>query len=94
MFVDSVDEIGTRVKKIPCGFTSVSQKCDVGVIKPFKTSMVELYQQWKVYEYTRLVGTCKIPTPGKKKVLDWLDEIWRRFPSETIRNSFGKCGFF
>ncbi len=36
-FIDSVDEIGTRVIEIPGGFTSVSQPCDVGVIKPFKT---------------------------------------------------------
>ena len=79
MFVDSVDEIGTGVIEIPGGFTSVSQPCDVGVIKPLKSSLVELCQQWKADELTRLGDTGKIPTPGRKKVLYWLDEIWRRF---------------
>lgn len=37
IFIDSVGEIGTRVITIPCGFTSVSQPCDFGIIKPFKT---------------------------------------------------------
>ena len=64
-FIDSVDTLGTRVIQIPGGFTYVSQPCDVGIIKPFKASLVELCQDWKEAEYRRMGGADKFPVPGR-----------------------------
>ena len=85
-FIDSVQLLGTRVIKIPGGFTSVCQPCDVGIMKPFKNLLVEHCQAWKVAEYIRLGGTGKIPIPGRKQVLEWLSEIWKRFSSQIVKN--------
>ena len=92
-FIDSVKLLGTRVTEIPGGFTSISQPCDVGIMKPLKTGFVDLCQDWKVAEYARLGGTRKISIPGGKQILEFLDIIWKQFPSQTVRNSYKKCGF-
>ncbi len=92
-FIDAVDSLGTQVIQIPGGFTFISQSCDVGIIKSFKTRLVELCQEWKVAEYTRKGETGKVPVPGSIQMLQWLDKIWREFPSDIILNSFKKCGF-
>ena len=91
-FIDSVQLLGTRVIEIPGGFTSVSQSCDVGIMKPFKTRFVDLCQEWKVSEYARLGGTGKITILGRVQILEFLDIIWKQFPSQIVRNSFEKCG--
>ncbi len=60
-FIDAVDSLGTQMIQIPNSFTSVSQPYDVGIVKPFKTRLVELCQEWKVAEYKRIGGTCTWP---------------------------------
>ena len=92
-FIDASDNYGTNVVQVPAGFKSVSQPCDVGIMKPLKTELVELCQYWKVAEYNRLGGTRKIPVPGRIQVLQCLNSIWKKFPSRIIQNSFRKCGF-
>ena len=66
-FVDLAREIGIKTIEIPGRFTSVSQPCDFRVIKPFKTQLVELFQQCMVDEHPRLGGIGKIPTHGRKR---------------------------
>ena len=67
-FIDSVDTLDTRFIQIPGGFMSVSQNCDVDIIKPFKTRLVDLRQDWKEAEYRRMRGISKIPVPGRFEV--------------------------
>ncbi len=90
---NSVDGLNTCIIEIQEGFTSVGLLCDAGIIKPLKTRLIQLCQQRKVSEYTRLGGTGKIPVPGRQEVLQSLDKIWREFPTETVLNSFKKCRF-
>ena len=59
-FIDWVQLLGTRVISIPGVFTSVWQLCDVGIMKPFTTRLVEQCQSWKVAGYTHVGGTEKI----------------------------------
>ena len=62
-------------------------------MKPFKTRLVEQCQAWKIAEYTRRGGAGKISIPGRKQVLEWFSEIWKKFSSQILINSFWKCGF-
>ena len=77
--------LGTRVMNIPDVFISVCQPCDVGIMKTFKTRLVEQCQSWKVAEYTRLGGTGKIPISGRKQVLEWLSEIRKSFLPRLLK---------
>ena len=43
-FIDTVDELGTRIITIPGGFMSVNQPSDVGIIEPIMTCFSRLYQ--------------------------------------------------
>ena len=91
MFIDSVDEIGHRIIGIPGVFTWLRLPCDVGIIKPFKTRFVKLFQQLKLDEYTRLGGSSKISRPGRKSIRMagcYLERIsyWGK------QNLFLKCG--
>ncbi len=78
-FVDTIDGFGTLVIQIPRGFTSLCQPCHVGIMKPFKTQLLELCQQWKVAEYQRFGGIGRIPIPGRTEVLRWLNTVWNEF---------------
>ena len=91
-FIDSVQVLRTRVINIPGGFISVSQPRDIGIMKPLKTRLIEECREWKAVENTRLGGAGKIPIPVRKKVLEWLNEVWKTFSSQIV-NSFRKCGF-
>lgn len=64
-FIDAIDNYGTNKVQVPRGFTSVSQPCDVGIMKPLKTHLAEFCQSRKVAEYNRLGGTGKISVPGR-----------------------------
>ena len=76
--------LGTRVENISGGFTSVCRPCDVGIMKPFKTRVVEQCQPWKVAEYDRLRGTGKIPITVRVEVLKWHARIWKKVPSQIV----------
>ena len=84
--------MGTHYIQIPGGVTSAFQPCDVGIMKPFET-LFKVCHDWKLAEYTAIVGTSNIPVPGRVEVSQFLDKIWREFSNEIILNSFSKCGF-
>ena len=78
-FIDSVADTNTQIIEILFGFTYVFQPCDVVVIMPFKTTLIEACQIWKTDEYTRMGGSGKIPVPGRKQVLEWLKKYRESF---------------
>ena len=92
-FIDTADELGTRVIAIPGDFTSVCQARDVGIVKPFKTRFTTLCQDWKVADYSGLGGTGKIPAQSRDEVLQWLNIAWRSISESIIQNYFRKRGF-
>ena len=92
-FIDSVHLFGTHVIEIPGCFTCVSEPCNTGIMKLLKIKFLELRQNWKVAEYFRLDGTGKILIPDRVQILEFLDIVWKHFPSQTVRNSFKKFGF-
>lgn len=64
------DIIGTNVVKVPDSFTSLSQPCNVGIMKALKCRLRKACQVWKVAEkITHLVGRIfpnGYKTSGKK----------------------------
>ena len=87
-FIDSLKLVETRVINIPSGFTSVCNRCGVGIMKPFKTRLVGHCKAWKVDTYIRLGGTGII----RVAVLKRLAEIWKKFCHRFLK-IHSKSGF-
>ena len=49
--VDAIQELGVEVEHIPGGCTCLCQPVDVGINKPFKKHIRDLWQTW-------MMGTC------------------------------------
>ena len=48
---------------------------------------------WNMSKYSNMGASGKNLYTAKSDVLKWLNAIWNEFSAETIKNSFGKCGF-
>lgn len=92
-FVDKARAIGSHVRIIPGGHTSVLQPLDVGVNRPFKCRYYSACQRWKIGAYQRQGGSGPMPIPDRNQVIDWLAEIWASFPTEIVQSSFRGSGF-
>ena len=92
-FIDYVTDRNIQMIQIPGGLSPVCQLCDSGIIKSFKSRVIEACQHWKTDEYRRMCDFRKIPVPGPKQLLEWLEKTWRDFPFEIVQIEFEKCGF-
>jgi hypothetical protein len=68
----------------------VLQPLDVGVNKPFKDRIRNMYMLWAA---KNLSGREKAPAPSREEVLLWLKTSWDEITPEVIRNAFKACGY-
>lgn len=71
MFVNKLADVGTDVKFIPGGYTSVLQLCDVGVNRPPKKHIHEQYTQWAVTSLMGVEKSANVAAPTRKDVCLW-----------------------
>lgn len=93
-FLEKVADIGTEVELIPGGYTCVLQPLDVGLNKPLKFSIREIYIQWAADKYISLSNGEKFVVPTRKDITDWIKSAWAvSISAEMIFKTFQHIGF-
>ena len=77
---------------VPKRLTNLLQPADVMWFALIKMFFGEKWNDWFIFDEKRLTVHGNMVSPGYAKVIEWLSEIWNDFDSNTIVDSFIKCG--
>ena len=91
---DSLKQVNIMRVMIPPHYTSVIQPCDVGINKPLKDRLKHRVGQWMREKHRTIAFGDKLTIPKRADILEWISEVWERFQSEIVKNTFkGKDKF-
>ena len=77
---------------IPGGLTRKWQKLDIVINKPFKDCLKKCYTQYQLENAGNTI-TNKQAKIERKKIIEWVHEIWKKkIESRIILNGFKKSG--
>jgi hypothetical protein len=85
-----IEKLGGDLNIIPGGYTCVLQPLDVGINRPFKYHIKQLYNAWAV---ENLANANTVPVPNRALILKWINEAWGKISKETIIGTFKKIGY-
>jgi hypothetical protein len=91
--VDRVNELGVEVRIIPGGCTPLVQPVDIGINRPLKCKLRELWECWMVEVGLRQGRT---QPPKRRQIALWVEEALEVLHPQLVRNSWrhGKYSFF
>ena len=89
--VNRIQSLGIEVVHIPPGCTYLCQPVDVGINKSLKSRMREKWENWMVMGEGIVNGAAKEPT--RQLVAEWVVEVYKNLPAQTVRNAWMKTGF-
>jgi hypothetical protein len=88
---DAIAELGIEIIHISGGRTGLTQPLDVGINKPFKSSMRVLWEEWMIDEIDR---TGLVYAPTRKDISGWVAEVvWGLNGKNLMRNAWRKTGY-
>ena len=85
VIVELTQSYGIEVLHIPAGCTYLCQPVDVGINRPLKAKMEELWEEWMLQE-----GIASNETPSRKLIGEWILEAWDSLDRETVKNAWKK----
>lgn len=93
---------GSFINFLPGGSTSQIQPVDVGINKPFKSNIRNLWNEFMVSQQPSLNQTPQSapkdngPTTDERRLLiaKWISQSWRDITAQTVKNSWESCGYF
>nr|XP_006817663.1 PREDICTED: pogo transposable element with KRAB domain-like [Saccoglossus kowalevskii] len=80
------------VAVIPGGLTSILQPLDIGINKPIKETMHDLWDLWMKEGEAEFTPTGKRKCPSREMVVQWVSKPWEKLSETTIQRSFLKPG--
>ena len=88
--VDAIQELGVEVEHIPGGCTCLCQPVDVGINKPFKKCIRDLWQTWMMGDMSQGTTTVTVSAPTRELIRDWCINAYKQMQSETniIQNAW------
>ena len=88
--VDAIQELGVKVEHIPGGCTCLCQPVDVGINKPFKKCIRDLWQTWMMGDMSQGTTTVTVSAPTRELIRDWCIDAYKQMQSETniIKNAW------
>ena len=88
--VDAIQELGVEVEHIPGGCTCLCQPVDVGINKPFKKCICDLWQTWMMGDMSQGTTTVTVSAPTRELIRDWCIDAYKQMQSETniIQNAW------
>ena len=92
--VTKMDEANADRYMIPPHYTGLLQPCDVGINKPLKDRPKEKVSDWRRKKHENLRPGQLLPSPTRKNIAEWPEEIWQQFPVQIVKNSFRGSGYF
>ena len=93
--VTAIQELGVEVEHIPGGCTSLCQPVDVGVNKPFKSRMRNLWEVWMVKQV--MEGDGSVAPPPRSLVAEWCWKSYKDLKHRMVMNAWrhrGDYSFF
>jgi transposase-like protein len=93
--VSAIEACDTVVLFIPGGFTSGLQTMDVGLNKPFKVAMMDVYDDWYIRTQYNDLGQLVVsyPKPSRELVAQWVWKSWvESIRLDTILKTWRKVG--
>ena len=91
LVVNHIQAMGIEVVHIPAGCTYLCQPIYVGMNKPIKTRLRELWEVWMTDGGGIVDQSAK--EPSRKMVVVWLIEVYRIMPAVIGRNALRKEGY-
>jgi len=88
-----LSDYNITVDFIPGGYTSVLQSLDVGINKPFKSHVRELWNRWAIEAYHNIPGHGRPPKPSREELSKFIVGAWERITPEIIKNTFKQIGY-
>ena len=88
--VDAIQDLGVEVEHIPGGCTCLCQPVDVGINKPFKKHIRDLWQTWMMGDMSQGTTTVTVSAPTRELIRDWCIDAYNQMQSETniIKNAW------
>lgn len=77
---------------IPASLTSLLQPADYGWFKPLKVNYVHHYNDWFINGKKHKTKHGNLAGPGYENMTKWILDVWNKFDSNQIINSFVYCG--
>ena len=81
---NAIEDLGVRVEYIPGGCTGLCQPVDVGIGKPLKHHVRNLWQDWSNEQGHHV----RMDAPSRKPIARWVTATLQQLPVELIKNSW------
>lgn len=94
--VEKIQGIGIEVQHIPGGCTYLCQPIDVGINRPIKAALADMWEDWletEVLENEENEGVINIETPSRELIANWVVEAYWMLDEEKCKNAWRKKGF-
>jgi hypothetical protein len=85
--LNAIQNTGTEVDFVLCGYTGCVQILDNGVNCPFKSYAREEFENW-------MLTNLSSRHPTRAKVASWVNTAWKKITEETIKNTWKSVGHF
>ena len=89
--VETIQRLGIEVQYIPGGCTYLCQPIDVGVNRPLKKAVENLWEDWMYDEVGENGG--EVATPSREMIATWVSEVYWMIDQEVCKNAWKKEGF-
>ena len=88
--MDAIQELGVEVEHIPGGCTCLCQPVDVGINKPFKKCIRDLWQTWMMGDMSQGTTTVTVSALTRELIRDWCIDAYKQMQSEMniIQNAW------
>ena len=83
--VNSIAELGVEVQFIPGGCTGLCQAVDVGVNKPLKNRMCQMWEEYMLEEGLQQLKTCP---SSQQKMVHWCIDALQDLPEDLVKNAW------
>ena len=88
--VKMIQQLGIEVQYIPGGCTYLCQPIDVGVNRPLKKAIKNLWEDW-MYDTVGENGWDAV-TPSCKMIATWVSEVYWTIDQKICKNAWKKEG--
>ena len=91
--VDEISALGVQVEHIPGGCTGLCQPIDVGIGKPFKNRVRNLWEEWMLEQGINNVIS---KPPSRKTLSEWIIKSLEDIGPHIVKNSWrhGEYSYF
>ena len=91
--VEKIQGLGIEVQHIPGGCTYLCQPIDVGINRPIKAALSDMWEDWLEMEVVENDGVFQIQTPSRELIANWVVEVYWMLDEEKCKNAWRKMGF-